>query len=104
MSPPPTGDGHAAVAREEPVIVPRPVVVLIVLVLTGLLVLDVGGQFLPGSTHEASPVLDGALLAILGGVIAASRGPQPTPAPDPDVPTAEPPPDPGRHRAPQEGP
>lgn len=83
--------------REGPIIVPRPVVVLIVLTLTGLLVLDVGAQFLPGSAHEASPVLDGALLAILGGVVAASRGPRPDDAPPPPDGPVEPT-EPGRHR------
>ena len=74
---------------EEPVIVPRPIVVLIVIVLTLLLAADVLAQFvIPG--HTASPVIDGAILTGLAGVVAASRGPKP-PAPQPS-------PTPGRHR------
>lgn len=80
---------------------PRPVVVGLVCVLTGLLVLDVSAQFVPGSTHEANQVLDAALLAIIGGVITASRGPKPDEAES----QAEPAPTessaaPGRHRGP----
>jgi hypothetical protein len=77
-------------------LIPRPVVVGIVIVLTGLLVADVGGQFIiPG--HTASPVVSGAILAILGGVVAASRGPKPGP-PEPSPPAT------AQHRAPEEGP
>lgn len=87
---------HAVEAGEEHAIVPRWLVASIVVVLTLLLTADVGAQFvIPG--HTASPVLDGALLTILGGVIAASRGPRPT---DPPPPTDARP----RHRAPEEGP
>lgn len=82
--------------------VPRPVVVLIVIVLTGLLVVDVLVLTLAVPGHAASPVLDGAILAVLGGVVAASRGPKPPDASPP--PTDDPPPPPpavdGRHRAP----
>lgn len=87
--------------REGPAVVPRPVVVGLVCVLTGLLVLDVGAQFVPGSTHEANQVLDAALLAIIGGVITASRGPKPEDAETPPEPApTESSAAPGRHRGP----
>lgn len=107
---------------EGRLIVPRPVVVMIVLGCLAILTVDVGAQFLPGATHEASPVLDSGLLGILGMVVAASRGPRPAddppptpaaPAPPPPPPAA-PPPEPlpthdppagdGRHRAPGDPP
>lgn len=82
---------------EESTIVPRWMVASIVAILTLLLTADVGAQFvIPG--HAASPVLDGALLTILGGVIAASRGPKPADPPSPPAETGP------RHRAPEEGP
>lgn len=87
-------------AGEEHTLVPRPVVVLVVLALTGFLGADVIGQFLVAG-HAASPVLDGAILAVLGGVVAASRGPQPAKpdqtdktGPDPESPASSA----GRHR------
>lgn len=82
-------------AGKEHTVVPRPVVVLIVIVLTLLLSADILAQFvIPG--HTASPVIDGAILAILGAVVAASRGPKP------DEPPPPPAPDTGRHRVPGE--
>lgn len=94
MSSPPE---HAIEAREEHALVPRWMVASIVAILTLLLTADVGAQFVIVG-HAASPVLDGALLTILGGVIAASRGPKPA---DPDPPPADVGP---RHRAPDEAP
>ena len=88
-------------SREGLDMVPRPVVVGLVCVLTGLLCLDVGAQFVPGSTHEANQVLDAALLAIIGGVITASRGPKPgeaTTEPAEAPPVVEPSAASGRHR------
>lgn len=78
-----TEPGWAVDAREGLGVVPRPVVVVIVLALTGFLGADVIGQFVVAG-HAASPVLDGAILAVLGGVVAASRGPRPETPPPPD--------------------
>ena len=93
--------GLAARAKGSDV-VPRPVVIGLVCVLTGLLCLDVGAQFVPGSTHEANQVLDAALLTIIGGVVTASRGPKPEDAaaepPAEPAPPAEPSAARGRHR------
>lgn len=86
--------------REGGTIVPRWMVAAIVAILTLLLTADVGAQFIPALQHTASPVLDGILLSILGGVIAGSRGPKPE-APDLPPPPADTTP---RHRAPEEGP
>jgi hypothetical protein len=80
-------------------LIPRPIVIVVVLGLLLYLGADVIGQFIPGSTHEASPVIDGAILGVLGSVLAASRGPQPTPPPEQPPDDPPPPTEPaGRHR------
>lgn len=78
--------------------VPKPVVVFIVIVVTLLLAADILGQFvIPG--HTASPVIDGGLVALLGATVTGAKGPRPeepsTPPPSTaPLPTAE---TPGRH-------
>lgn len=94
-------DTASAAVGEETTIVPRPVVVLIVIALTIYLGADLGFQFVPGSTHEASPVIDGALIALIGAIVTGARGPKPGPEP-PEPPAA--PADTGRHRPPGETP
>lgn len=61
-------------------LVPRWMVAVIVAILTILLAVDMLGQLVVPE-HAANPIVDGALLTILGGVIAASRGPKPDPSP-----------------------
>lgn len=95
MSSPPE---HAIEAREERIIVPRPVVVIVVLVFTMLVAADILGQFIPGSDHAASPVIDGALIALIAAVITGARGPRPDEPRPPDKPPTLP--DSGRHRIP----
>lgn len=78
--------------------IPRPVVVLVVLVLLGVLVADVTAQYVvPG--HTANPVIDGAIIALIGAVITGTKGPRPETPPAPPVrtpPATEERP-PGRH-------
>lgn len=71
--------------------VPRPVVVVVVLVLSVGVLIDLGSQyFIPG--HTANPLIIGPLLALLGALLTGAKGPKPPPGPDPN-------PEPtGRHR------
>lgn len=76
--------------------IPRPVVTIVVLVLLAILAADVGAQLIPGSTHQASPVIDGAIIALIGAIITGTKGPKPedspateTPAPSPALPAAQ---------------
>lgn len=89
--------------------VPRPVVTLVVLVLVAILAADIGGQlWIDG--HTASPVIDGAIIALIGAIITGTKGPKPedpeppgapAPAPAPVPPSTPVPapvtPAPGRH-------
>lgn len=88
--------------------IPRPVVTLVVLVLLAILCADVGAQFVvPG--HTASPVIDGAIIALIGAIVTGAKGPKPeaTPALTPDPPDTTPPsvehPPVGRHHHRSEG-
>ena len=75
--------------------IPRPVVVIVVLVLLTILAGDVFGQlFIDG--HTANPVIDGAIIALIGAIITGTKGPKPetptelpTPAPPAPLPAAE---------------
>lgn len=80
--------------------IPRPVVVIVVLVFLGVVVVDVGAQFVVPD-HQASPELNLPIIALIAAVVTGSKGPKP------DVPSAAPPePEPeratprsaGRHR------
>jgi hypothetical protein len=99
--------------------IPRPVVIIVVLVLLTYLGADIGGQFvIPG--HTANPVIDGGIIALIGAIVTGVKGPKPSdpaspedPAPDPvpEFPSATAPlpaadrPDVGRHhRSRSEGP
>lgn len=76
--------------------VPRSVVVFVLLFLVLLLGADIIGQLVvPG--HTASPVIDGAMLALIGSILAGVKGPKPEP-PGPPGP-ADTPAEPGRHRS-----
>lgn len=84
--------------------VPRPVVVIVVLVLLAILGADVGAQLLPGSTHVASPVIDGGIIATIAAIITGAKGPKPEPPPVPPMPPPPPPPPApagGRHQQPE---
>lgn len=75
--------------------VPRGVVVVVTLVLTGGVLLDLGSQyFIPG--HTANPLIIGPLLALLGAILTGAKGPKPGTDEDPVEKPA------GRHRG--EGP
>lgn len=63
--------------------IPRPVLVAVLAALVLLLIADVGAQFVIVG-HSASPVLDGGILAIIGTVFTAARGPKPPPPPEHD--------------------
>ena len=61
--------------------IPRPVVVIVVLVLLTVLSADVFGQlFIDG--HTANPVIDGAIIALIGAIITGTKGPKPEAPPD----------------------
>lgn len=81
--------------------IPRPVVTLVVLVLLGVVVVDVGAQLVVEG-HTASPELNLPIIALIAAVVTGSKGPKPDapPAPVAPAPAPEPtaPPPPGRHR------
>lgn len=81
-------------AGGESFVVPRPIVAGVVVVLLLLLGADIVGQFvIPG--HTASPVIDGAMLALIGAIVTGTKGPKPDP---PGQQNDTPPPPSGRHR------
>lgn len=94
--------------------IPRPVVILVVLVLLALLSADIGGQFVfPG--HTASPVIDGGIIALIGAIITGAKGPKPEAPPTLEAEPSAPVPTPtavlpaprqevGRHHHRSEGP
>lgn len=64
--------------------IPRPVVVIVVLVLLVFLGADILGQYvIPG--HTANPVIDGAIIALIGAIITGTKGPKPETPPDPSA-------------------
>lgn len=78
---------------------PRPVVAVVVLVLTGGVAFDLAAQsFIPG--HTANPLVIGPLLAVIGAVLAGQKGPKPDDGKTDD--SAPPEQTPGRHRNPQD--
>lgn len=72
--------------------IPRPVVVIVVLVLLGVVVVDVGAQLVVPD-HQASPELNLPIIALIAAVVTGSKGPKP------DAPAAATPPDPEPERA-----
>lgn len=88
--------------------IPRPVVVIVVLVLLAIVVADVGAQYVvPG--HTVNLLLVGPIIALISAIITGTKGPKPEepPAPEPPAPIAPPPPAPvrpGRHHHRSEGP
>lgn len=63
--------------------VPRPVVVIVVLVLLAILSADVGAQFVVEG-HSASPMLGVSIIGLIGAIITGAKGPRPDDTPESD--------------------
>jgi len=80
----------------EAIMIPRPVVTIVVLVLLVFLGADILGQYvIPG--HTANPVIDGAIIALIGAIITGAKGPKPEEPPPRAAPPSDPRQEAGRH-------